>query len=183
MIWYLGMLRSCNWTPHSERKPQKLETRRSDSRNTSNHWVMTCMTVRESYDTYTRIYMLIYVLGTRKAFRIGSRGCACILSRLQDKSPSAITDHPAIPTGITMLPPSDRMLDATSATNQFTVDAPTMWVGWKRRGRDLHSILVVCTCGHAVSENEIEKNEDVIKCKWAGCETGWVSESCKYQLE
>ena len=36
-------------------------------------------------------------------------------------SPSAITDHPAIPTGITMPPPSDRMLDATSATNQFTV--------------------------------------------------------------
>ena len=87
-------------------------------------------------------------------------------------SPSAITDHPAIPTGVTMLPPSDRMLDATSATNQFMVDAPTMRVGRKRRGHDLHSILVVCTCGHAVSENEIEKNEDVIKCKWAGCEMG-----------
>jgi hypothetical protein len=80
-------------------------------------------------------------------------------------------------------PPSDRMLDATSATNQFTVDAPTTWVGQKRRACDLHSILVVCTCGHVVSENEIEENEDVIKCKRAGCETGWVSESCKYQLE
>ena len=98
-------------------------------------------------------------------------------------SPSAITDHPAIPTGVTMLPPSNRMLDAMSATNQFMVDAPTMRVGRKRRGHDLHSILVVCTCGHAVSENEIEKNKDVIKCKQAGCEMGWVSESCKYQLE
>ena len=98
-------------------------------------------------------------------------------------SPLAITDHPAIPTGVMMPPPSNRILDAMSATNQFTVDAPTMWVGRKRRGRDLHSILVVCTCGHTVLENEIERNEDVIKCKRAGCETGWVSESCKYQLE
>ena len=70
-----------------------------------------------------------------------------------------------------------------AATNQFTVDAPMMQVGQKRRGHDLHSILVVCTCGHMVLENEIEKNKDVIKCKWAGCETGWVSESCKYELE
>jgi hypothetical protein len=97
-------------------------------------------------------------------------------------SPSATTDHTAIPISITMMPPSDRMLDATSATNQFMVDAPMTWVGWKRRACDLHSILMVCTCGQAVLENEIEENEDVIKCKWAGCEMGWVSESCKHQL-
>ena len=98
-------------------------------------------------------------------------------------SPSAVTDHPEIPTGFTMTPPSDRMLDVTSATNQSMVDAPMMWVGQKRRAHDLHSILMVCTCGQPVSENEIEENEDVIKCKQAGCETGWVSESCKHQLE
>ena len=43
-------------------------------------------------------------------------------------SPSAITDHPAIPTGIMMMPPFDRMLDAMSITNQFMVDAPMTWV-------------------------------------------------------
>ena len=69
-----------------------------------------------------------------------------------------------------MTPPSDRMLEAASATNQFMVDAPTTWVGQKRRAHNLHSILMVCICGQAVSENEIEENDNVIKCKQAGCE-------------
>ena len=98
-------------------------------------------------------------------------------------SPSAITDHPAMPTSITMMPPSNRMLNSASTTNQFMVDAPMMQMGQKRRACDLHSFLMVCTCGQVVSENEIEENGDVIKCKHAGCEMGWVSESCKYQLE
>jgi len=36
-----------------------------------------------------------------------------------------------------------------------------------------------------VSENEIEENNNVIKCKRAasGCETGWVSESCISYIE
>lgn len=92
-------------------------------------------------------------------------------------SPLVVTDQPVMPTGVMMVPLSDRMLNATAATNQFTVDAPMTQAGQKRRVWGLQSILVVCTCGQTVSENEIEEDENIIKCKCAGCETGWVSES------
>jgi hypothetical protein len=60
--------------------------------------------------------------------------------------------------------------------NQFTINAPETRAGRKRKTRDLHSILSVCTCGHAVSEDEILQNTDIIMCQRAGCETGWVSQ-------
>ena len=66
-------------------------------------------------------------------------------------------------------------LDASS-DNPFTVDAPETRTGRKRKTRDLHAILAVCTCGDAVSESEITRDENVIECRRTGCETGWVSE-------
>ena len=85
-------------------------------------------------------------------------------------SPPAILDQPILQT-ITAIPTVDPTMDG-----QFTVDAPMTRVGRKRKARDLQSILVVCTCGQAVSESEISQNANVIKCKHAGCETGWVSQ-------
>ncbi|KAF8230992.1 hypothetical protein L208DRAFT_1279162 [Tricholoma matsutake] len=54
--------------------------------------------------------------------------------------------------------------------------------GQKRKARDLYLILVVCTCGQAVSESEISQNMGIIKCKCTGCETGWYHLWC-VQLE
>ena len=65
-------------------------------------------------------------------------------------------------------------VDATDS--YFTVDAPETRAGRKRKARDLHSILAVCTSGHAVSEDEILQNSGIIMCRRAGCETGWVSQ-------
>jgi hypothetical protein len=85
-------------------------------------------------------------------------------------SPPAILDHPILQT-LPTTPTVDPTMDG-----QFTVDAPMTRVGRKWKARDLQSILVVCTCGQAVSESEISQNANVIKCKRAGCETGWVSQ-------
>jgi hypothetical protein len=73
------------------------------------------------------------------------------------------------------LAPLMQHVDA-STENPFTVEAPETRAGRKRKARDLHSILVVCTCGEAVSESEISQNRDIIRCRRAGCETGWVSQ-------
>lgn len=67
------------------------------------------------------------------------------------------------------------LLDASSG-NPFTVSALETRTGRKRKTRDLHAMLAVCTCGEAVTENEIAQDENVIDCRRAGCETGWVSE-------
>jgi hypothetical protein len=48
-------------------------------------------------------------------------------------------------------------------------------IGRKQKMGDLHAILEVCLCGQAVTDGEVLKGEDVIKCKSVGCETGWVS--------
>lgn len=66
-----------------------------------------------------------------------------------------------------------------STNNHFTIDAPETRAGRKRKTRDLHSMLVVCMCGQAVSESEILQNRDVIKCRRIGCETSWVSQNVK----
>jgi hypothetical protein len=66
-------------------------------------------------------------------------------------------------------------LDASSS-NPYTVYAPETRTGRKRKARDLHAMLAVCTCGEAVTEFEITRDENVIECRRAGCETIWVSE-------
>jgi len=85
-------------------------------------------------------------------------------------SPPAILDHPILQTLLTM-PTMDPTMEG-----QLTVDAPMTQVGQKWKAWDLQSILVVWTCGQAVSESEISQNANVIKCKHAGCEMGWVSQ-------
>ena len=79
-------------------------------------------------------------------------------------SPSSALDLPTIPTDT-----------RTNTESLFTVDASMTRAGRKRKALDLYSLLVVCTCGQAVLESEISQNTGVIKCKRAGCETGWVS--------
>lgn len=80
-------------------------------------------------------------------------------------SPPPILDLPVLQTVATM-PTIDPTMDG-----QFTVDTPMTRVGRKRKARDLYSMLVVCTCGQAVTESEISRNANVIKCKRAGCES------------
>jgi hypothetical protein len=90
-------------------------------------------------------------------------------------SPPAILDHLILQTIMTM-PTADPTMDG-----QFTVDAPITRVGRKRKAQDLQSILVVCTCGQAVLESEISQDANIIKCKHAGCETGWVSQMILFE--
>jgi hypothetical protein len=97
-----------------------------------------------------------------------------------NNSPAPQPDHiPATPNQAAAQPaalpvPGVDAMDVSD--NQFTVDAPETRAGRKRKTRDLHSILSVCTCGHAVSEDEILQNTDTIMCQRPGCETGWVSQ-------
>jgi len=85
---------------------------------------------------------------------------------------SPVPNHvPTTPNPITS-PPVDAI------DNQFTVDTPETRAGRKWKTRDLHSILAVCTCGQAVSEDEILQNRDIIMCQRAGCEMGWYHLRC-----
>ena len=59
----------------------------------------------------------------------------------------------------------------------FTLDGPITHIGRKQKGRDLHAILEVCTCGEAVTDEEISTNKGIIRCESAGCETRWVSQN------
>lgn len=64
--------------------------------------------------------------------------------------------------------------NALDDTTPFTViDAPATRSGRIRRTRDF-AMLSVCTCGEAVSPDEISTGEKVIQCKKTGCETRWV---------
>ena len=65
-------------------------------------------------------------------------------------------------------------------------------VGWfsyhvglivKRKAHNLYSILMVWTCGQAISESEISQNAGIINCKCTGCETGWVSQFYQSQAD
>jgi hypothetical protein len=90
--------------------------------------------------------------------------------------PPAPNNTPTVPEPPTIQPSPPAPCADTFTDNQFTFDALETRVGRKRRTRDLHSILSVCTCGLEVSEEEIVQNKDVILCRRAGCETGWVSQ-------
>ncbi|KAF8240217.1 hypothetical protein L208DRAFT_1546537, partial [Tricholoma matsutake] len=50
--------------------------------------------------------------------------------------------------------------------------------GRKRKVRDLHAILEVCTCGEAVTDEEISTGKGIIRCESAGCETRWYHLQC-----
>jgi hypothetical protein len=64
--------------------------------------------------------------------------------------------------------------DSVGIENPFTRGAPATRVGRVRRTRDF-AMLSECTCGVAVSQDEISAGRDVIRCKRTGCETQWVS--------
>ena len=85
-------------------------------------------------------------------------------------SPLAVLNEP-IPQTVVTMPLIDPRTDG-----QFTIDAPKTWAGQKQKVRDLHSMLVVCTCGLAVLESEISRNANIIKCNCAGCKMSWVSQ-------
>ena len=57
----------------------------------------------------------------------------------------------------------------------FTLDSSITHIGRKQKARDLHVILEVCTCGKAVTNEEISTGKGIIRCESAGCETRWVS--------
>jgi hypothetical protein len=69
-----------------------------------------------------------------------------------------------------------RMVESTDE-HQFTLEGPATRIGRKRRTIDLQTILEGYTCGQLVTDGEISRRENVIKCKSAGCETGWVSQT------
>jgi hypothetical protein len=98
-------------------------------------------------------------------------------------TPVLAGDHPPSSLGAPAMPDPPTPLPVPPMThvdglmdNNFVLDAPETRVGRKRKTRDLHSMLVVCTCGQAVTEDEISQARDVIMCRRAGCETGWVSQ-------
>jgi len=73
-----------------------------------------------------------------------------------------------------------------SDDHRFSLDGPVTRIGRKRKARDLHSILQVCTCGQTVHEGEKQgekSRDDVIQCKAVGCETVWVSVNCQNTFE
>ena len=63
------------------------------------------------------------------------------------------------------------------AEGQFTaIDASGTRSRRARHTRDFLT-LSVCTCGQNVSNDEIEAQTNVIRCRKSGCETIWVSET------
>jgi hypothetical protein len=67
-------------------------------------------------------------------------------------------------------------LDTLSGNPSTVYASETTRNGRKRKTRDLQAMLAVCTCGEAVTESEITRDESIIECRCAGCETVWVSE-------
>ena len=110
-------------------------------------------------------------------------------ARTQGQMPVTETHQPTVPNHV---PPTTNQMKTQPALpvigggspvtrvnatdSYFTVDAPETQAGQKWKAQDLHSILAMCTCGHAVSEDEILQNSGIIMCQCAKCETGWVSQ-------
>ena len=107
----------------------------------------------------------------------------------QPLSPLTPTQSPAEPAPASPDVPSDDPLVVEMAAltrdpeetgnHPFTLDSLATHLGQKWKARDLHVILevcyIVCTCGQVVTESEISRYEGIIRCKSAGCKTGWVS--------
>jgi len=77
-------------------------------------------------------------------------------------TPVLASDHPPSSLGAPAMPDPPTPLPMPPMThvdglmdNNFVLDAPETRVGRKRKTRDLHSMLVVCTCGQIVTEDEI----------------------------
>ena len=67
----------------------------------------------------------------------------------------------------------DQSLEVGQQESLFT-DAPKTHSGQVQCAQDF-AILSECVCGEAVSGEEASADLEAVQCKWAGCETKWVS--------
>lgn len=66
--------------------------------------------------------------------------------------------------------------EPTIDKHESWIDGSATWTSWKRKTKDILSMIRGCICSVAVGEEESAMDSSVIKCKRTGCETGWVSE-------